>query len=239
MPSRSFALADLSWDEVRQHLETDKRLILAVGACDQYGPHLPIGAVTRIAEAFAADLSAEFGVLRAPTLDYGVNLATSNVFPGTATLRKKTLHLVLNELLACWEDQGFEEIILITAHAFEPHIEALATVNLDHTRVRVIDLLGIDVSHLAEAAPGPEHGGETATSLLLHLWPESVRLERAQDAAPPRSRWGRLDPLERLPQDSAGSVGFPSRASAEHGSRVYQYMLEKIRTRVFGEARLA
>jgi creatinine amidohydrolase len=236
MPSRSFALADLTWDEVRSHLETDKRLILAIGACEQYGPHLPIGASTRIAEAIAAALSQEFGVLRAPTLSYGVNLATSNLFAGTATLRMKTLHRVLNELLAAWEDQGFEEIILITAHGYEPHIEALATVNLDHTRVRVIDLLGIDVSHLLDGDAGPEHGGEVTTALLLHLWPETVRLERAQDAAPARSRWGRVNALERLPQDSAGSVGYPSLATPEKGSLVYRYVLEKIRERVFGAA---
>jgi creatinine amidohydrolase len=234
MPAHSYTLTDLTWDEVRDHLTRDQRLILAAGACDQYGHHLPLAAGTRIADSIADALSREFGILRAPTLPYGVNLAARNLFPGAATLRTKTLHGVLNELLGAWEDQGFEEIILVTAHAYEPHIEALATVNLERVRVRVIHALGIDLSLFSEEASGVEHGGEITTSLLMYLYPEIVRLDRALDVAPPAPRWNRSPRLTEVPQDTPGAVGYPSRASAAKGEQMYQYILQKIREKVFG-----
>ena len=48
----------------------------------------------------------------------------------------KTLHRVLNELVDSWERQGLEEIVLMTAHGYGPHIQAMAAVVADVVRVR-------------------------------------------------------------------------------------------------------
>ncbi|HEV2735988.1 MAG TPA: creatininase family protein, partial [Longimicrobiaceae bacterium] len=178
---RSYSLVDLSWPEVVSHLERDRRLILPVGACDQHGPHLPLGAATCIAEALADDLSREFGVLRAPTFPYGVNVPTEADFAGTATLRGKTLHRALNELVSVWESHGFTEIVMVTASEHDPQAEAMATVYARRARVRVVEALAVDLSQYLREPEGPQHGGEVVTSLLLHLRPEAVNMEAAQD----------------------------------------------------------
>src|SRR2546426_2495431 len=79
-------------DEVRAALERDPRLLVPVGTCEQHGPHLPLGCDTILVERLADDLSAEFRILRAPTVEYGVNTATKRPYPGNATVRRKTLH---------------------------------------------------------------------------------------------------------------------------------------------------
>ena len=84
---------------VAASLARDARLSVPVGTCEQHGPHLPLGCDTLIVERLADDLSAEFAVVRAPTLEYGVNVVTERHFAGNASLRKKTLHRVLNDLL--------------------------------------------------------------------------------------------------------------------------------------------
>src|SRR5687768_11471413 len=114
--------------EVATILHEDPRLIVPVGTCEQHGPHLPLGCDTIIVERLADDLSAEFGVLRAPTVEYGVNVETERAFAGNASVRRKTLHRMLNDLLASWEATGFREFILLTAHEHDPHQQALATV---------------------------------------------------------------------------------------------------------------
>lgn len=236
--SASYALNTLSWSEVLAHLERDSRLLVPVGTCEQFGPHLPLGAATLVAEALAADLARQFAVLRAPTLQYGVNFPSERPYPGTAPLREKTLHRVLNELLAAWEDEGFEEFILITASDYAPHVDALASVSVDHARVRVIAALQADLSEFRNGTSGPEHGGEVLTSLLLHLCPERVNMERAHAfAAPHARRHQRLAGRSRpLPADCPGSVGDPTLATAEKGARMYESVLEKIRTKIFGAA---
>ena len=230
---RSSRLDELSWVDVQARLERDTRLIVPIGTCDQYGPHLPLGAGTLIAEAVADELSRDFDVLRAPTIAYGVNLPTEAVYPGTAGLQEKSLHRALNDLLASWETNGFTEFILITAHRFDPHIDVLASATGSRARVRAVELLGINSSDLLEGGTGPEHGGEVMTSLLLHLYPARVRMDRAADHALDARTEARRRRLTRLPPDCPGSVGQPSLASAEKGRRIFELMLQRVRARVF------
>jgi creatinine amidohydrolase len=229
----SYLLTDLSSAEVGDHLSRDRRLIVPVGACDQYGPHLPIGSATVVAEAVALELARDFGVLRAPTLPYGVNVPGPHPFPGAASLREKTLHRVLNDLLICWEDQGFDEFILITAQLHDPHVEALATVTGTQARVRVLEVLGMDFSEILGGPAGAQHGGEVLTSLMLYLRPDKVNLARARDWVLPERRPKRTTAVERIPPESPGSVGNPTHATAERGRQIFDLIVQRVRAKVF------
>jgi creatinine amidohydrolase/Fe(II)-dependent formamide hydrolase-like protein len=166
---------------VAAHLAGDRRLIVPVGSCDQQGPHLPVGAATTLAERLADDLSREFGVLRAPTLHYGVNPRGERDFAGGAGLSGKTLHRALNELVSAWACQGVREFVFITASTHDPHVEAVATVRVEGARVRVVSALSVGLAQFLDGEKGPEHAGEALTSLLLHLRPAVVRMDRARD----------------------------------------------------------
>jgi len=232
---RSYALSDLPWTEVAIHLKLDRRLILPVGACDQSGRHLPVGAGTCVAASLAHDLSQEFGVLRAPTFHYGVNLPGEETYAGTAALRPKTLHRALNELLVAWSAQGFDEFVCITANAHAPHADAIATLRAPGGRVRVIEALSVDLSGILEGAAGPEHAGEALTSLLMYLRPEYTWPERARDYTmdPDAARKFVGGRLKRIPSGSGGAVGQPTLATAEKGRAIYEHILQKIRLKVF------
>lgn len=185
-----------------------------------------------VAESIACDLARDFGVLRAPVLPYGVNVRGPQPYPGTADLRPKTLHRFLNDLLICWQDQGFDEFILITAQLYDPHVEALATVTGATSRVRALEVLGMDFSSFFGEPTGPQHGGEVLTSIMLYLHPDKVNLSLAQDWV--IAREGQRAPvLDRIPPGSPGSVGIPSRATPELGRAIYHHIVERIRAKVF------
>ncbi len=234
-PPRSYAIADLPWTEVAAHLATDRRLIVPVGSCEQQGPHLPVGAATALAEALAADLSREFGVLRAPTLHYGVTPVSERDYAGATGFSGKTLHRGLNELVSDWACQGVSEFIFITASTHDPHVEAVATVRAEGARVRVVQALSVDLAQFLDGEKGPEHAGEALTSLLLHLRPGVVRMDRARDfqLAPERVKRCMSPAGRALPDESPGVVGEPSLATAEKGKRMYEHILQKIRNKVF------
>lgn len=232
----SLLLTELTYREVRDRLDGDQRLIVPVGACDQYGPHLPIGAATMVADAFARHLSHDFRVLRAASIPYGVNVPAGKVYAGAATVREKTLHAMINDLLACWEDAGFREFILLTVHDFDRHVEAIATATGTNSRIRVIEVLNIDLTDHLESVQGPDHGGETLTSLMLHLYPECVRFDQAVDYVPSDRTVSTLRRIPHIPPDAPGSLGQPTLASAEKGRRLYEYIYGKIRSRVFVDA---
>lgn len=191
----------------RERLRQAGRLLVPAGTLEFRAPHLPLGTDTIILSRLADDLSARTGVPRAPTLPVGVHSRHDVSPPGAAALSRKTLHRVMNELIAAWEEGGgVRETVILTAHAIEPHLEALSTIRALGT-VRVVDILGFDFAHLVSNPGGPVHGGELDTSLLLHLAPELIGSAEA-----------------------ALAVG----GTAARGAVLYQYILEQVETRWLG-----
>jgi creatinine amidohydrolase len=221
-------------EEVGAAIRADSRLIIPVGTCEQHGRHLPLGADTMIVEHLCNDLSAEFGICVAPTLEYGVNVATERGFPGNASLRKKTLHRMLNDLLDTWESTGVTEFILLTAHEHDPHQEALSTVITTRARVRVVDVFAIDFHQLLEGQAEPMHGDEVDTSLMLYLSPHLVRMDLAEDYMMSRDELRRYRRgWLKVPKGSSGSIGRPTIATAAKGAAIYAHIREKVRAKVF------
>lgn len=221
-------------DEIAEIVAADPRLIIPVGTCEQHGRHLPMGCATMIVEHLADDLSAEFGLLRAPTLEYGVNVTTERGFAGNASLRKKTLHRTLNDLLDTWESTGIKEFILLTAHEHDPHQEALSTVTTTDARVRVVDILSVDLREFLEGQTEPMHGDEVDTSLMLFIAPHLVRMDLAEDYMMSRDELRRYRRgWLKIPSGSSGSIGRPSLATAEKGAAIYARIRDRVRSRVF------
>ncbi|MFQ5690541.1 MAG: creatininase family protein [Gemmatimonadota bacterium] len=230
-------LTDLTWPEAAAWFRRDPRLILPVGTCLQHGPHLPLNADSLIVTAVAEAIAARHRVLIAPTLPFGAASKRDLEYAGTAALWSKTLHRVLNDLIAGWERHGVEEFILMTAQGFAPHFDAMLAVVSDRARIRAVDINSVDLSRFLSEPGIPEHAGELETSLILYLAPELVRREEIRDAPLPESELRRLTRGSEAmpPEGSAGVVGRPSRASAETGRRIYEYLVDYIGGRLFAE----
>jgi creatinine amidohydrolase len=221
-------------DEVRGHISHDARLIVPVGTTEQHGPHLPLGCDTLIVERLADDLSAEFQVLRAPTIEYGVNAPTVSHFPGAASVHSKTLHRLLNDLVSTWEAGGVTEFIILTAHGQDPHQEALSTIRTKEARIRTVDIFSVPLP--TEGGDRPVvHGGELDTSLMLFVDPSLVQADLASDFLVGRGAVRRYHRGARasIPKGSPGSVGRPTRASAGTGEELYRYIYHRIAARIF------
>ncbi len=206
--------------DVGRALERDPRLLVPVGTCEQHGPHLPLGCDTMIVDRLADDLSAAFQILRAPTVEYGVNTVTRHPLPGDAAVRRKTLHRWMNELLGFWELAGVDAFIILTAHGYDPHQEALSTLRTRRARVLTVDVFALDFAGLLEESPGPFHGSELDTSLLRYIAPELVRMERVHETETPAGTRGRSGAL----------------ATIAKGERLYKMIYERIASQVVDTA---
>jgi creatinine amidohydrolase len=231
---RPCRLKEMRPDQIAAVLERDQRLIVPIGTCEQHGPHMPLGADTIIVERLANDLSAEFQVLCAPTLEYGVNVVTERESVGNASVSRKTLHRVMNDLVATWEASGVREFIVLTAHEHDPHLEALSTIITAGARVRTVDIFGIDFRDILEGQTEPMHGDEVDTSLILFIAPHLVATGLAQDYMMSREELRRYRRgWLRVPRASPGSIGRPTLATAEKGRAIYERIYTKIRNRIF------
>jgi creatinine amidohydrolase/Fe(II)-dependent formamide hydrolase-like protein len=227
-------LKSLQPERIATAIAADPRLIVPVGTCDAHGPHLPIGCDTILVDRLADDLAAEFGVLRASTIEYGATDAASRGSPAPGCVRKKTLHLFLNDLLVSWEESGVREFILLTANGDDAHQEALATVMTVEARVRVVDASPARLGAPADLPVPWRPGGEAETSLMLYLAPHLVDLTLAQDNTPqtPGRRPIRWGPRRNSGKSalSFDGVGDPSPAK---GEVLYRHVRERIAERIF------
>lgn len=209
-------IADLTPGALGAALRADPRLLLPVGALSLQWPHLPVAADTIVVDHLADDLSARCGVLRAPTVSYGATAPAPPGALGATSVRKKTLHRLLNDLLAEWEVHGVDEFVLLTVNRHDPHLEALATVITARARVRVVDALAVNCADLLDAPEGDARGDEVVTSLLLHLAPDLVHE-------------GPSDGARRDTRNIAPGV-----ATAAKGAQLYTRILSRIADRVLG-----
>lgn len=211
--NRPIRLSELPPDAARAILARTPRLLVPVGTLLPRGPHLPLGCDTILLERLADDLSARTGVPRAPVIAFGADSVAEARAPGSAGLTRKTLHRVMNELIAAWETGAkVEDVIILTAHPTEAHQEALSTIR-SGASVRLIDVFGLEFSDLLTWREGPVHGGELDTSILLALDPALVHRDRlplgiTATAEKGQALYGRL--LDRLTTILSGPDSGPT-----------------------------
>jgi creatinine amidohydrolase len=188
-----------------------------------------LGANVLIADHVARAVSQRLGILRYPTFCYGV-LIGGGPFAGTTGLRRNTLHRSINELRAHREDGGVSEFVIITAHRYEPHLEALLMALTDAPTNSVYDLYQINIRSLLESDPESEHGGELETSLVLHLAPELVHMYEVDDFVPGAEELRRYTRgrVPAPPPESRGVVGRPKLGTPEKRAAIFERYTQEI-----------
>ena len=114
---RALRLERLSWPQVAHALADGYRtVVLACGAIEQHGPHLPLVVDTRHASELAVEVARRLGdCLVAPVLSLGCS-AHHMHFPGTLSLESETLERVLSDCAASLATHGFEATCCFSTH---------------------------------------------------------------------------------------------------------------------------
>ncbi len=228
-------LADLLWEQAREYLERDDRLILPIGATEQHGRHLGLGCDFQIAEQVAVQTGARTGVLVAPTLCYGMSLHHMR-FAGTLSLRPTTLVLVLEDVLRTAYAHGFRRVLIVNGHggntAALDSTLAVVTNELDGLRVKYFEWWKEPpLLELADTLVGPQRGTHSSpmeTAFLMVARPGAVHMERApkRDAPVERTREF-LSASQFAAQYPDGVMGLdPSGGTPELGSQLLEKSVE-------------
>ena len=203
-----------------------KLVLIPLGSMEQHGPHLPLDTDTAIAQAVAAGVAdrlerAGADVWVAPPVSYGAS-GEHQSFGGTSSIGTEALHVLLVELvrsMRTWTTR----VVLVNAHG--GNLRALGGA------VDQLVVEGHDVSWAACVAGSTDlHAGHTETSLMRHLRPESVRLDRAV-AGDTRPLGQILPDLESggvASVSANGVLGDPAGATAAEGAGVLAAMVEAV-----------
>jgi creatinine amidohydrolase len=187
---------DLTWPEARATAGRGDAVVIAVGATEQHGPHLPLSVDSRICEAVALGVSALTGVPVVPPLTYGVS-ASHGDFAGTVALRPETLIAVVEDVVDSLHASGIRQFVLLNGHiwnngSLDVSAEKLRVRHKD-SRVRALGYVtmypGPEVDGHVDHGRGLMHANYFETSVMLHLFPELVRMELATSHRDVDSFW--------------------------------------------------
>ena len=231
-------LKDLTWPEVKSLDFTTLIVILPTGSFEQHGPHLPFTTDTDIVSAVAQGVECAMShrVLLVPTLWPG--LSTHHMhFPGTLDVPQKVYIQLITELGKSLVNMGAKRIFILNGHGGNdtPIRAALRELKSEAPNATFVfasywTLAAKTLSEVRESElGGMGHACEMETSIMLHLNPERVKMERAVRDGPPHT-----DPYRKADMQHArpvffvnefhevthsGVIGHPDLASAEKGQR--------------------
>lgn len=178
-------LAEMSWEQVKEYLARDDRIIIPLGSTEEHGRHLGLGTDSFEAEAIARGAGEATGVLVAPTLNYGMALAQMG-FPGTISLRPTTLIAVLEDILRSLYRHGFRRVLVVNGHGGNAASLASAvqvvTQDAPGLRVKVFEwwtdaeAYRVVIERLGEQVGSHASPGETA--FMLAICPRAADLNR-------------------------------------------------------------
>ncbi len=204
---------------------TARTLLVPIGSTEQHGPHLPLDTDTRIATALAGQLAGRLGHLTAPAIAYGAS-GEHQGFAGTVSIGTAALTAVLVEFgrSACdWAAR----LVFVNGHG--GNVEALCSA------VSTLRAEGRDAVWTGGCADGADaHAGHTETSVLLHLCPDVVLIDRLAPgnteslaALMPALRRGGIAAVS-----TSGVLGDPTTATAAAGERILAEMIADCADRI-------
>jgi len=230
---------ELTWEEIPQTLARVGHTVLwPFGATEQHGPHLGLGTDTHIARSVCEAVSARTAVPLLPTLPVGCSLGHTKQWPGTLSLRPRTLIAIISEVGEWLVQSGVRRLFLINAHVtnFAPLRCGLEELRHQHDQLMVALINTAGISPRVQThffRDGNDwHANAAETALMQHLHPTSVRPTAIAHADDP-DRTTDLQFAHPVSRTSTNGVtGTPSAATAADGATLFQDMVEDLTHRV-------
>jgi creatinine amidohydrolase len=216
---------------------SERVVVITTGHTEQHGPHLPLETDTRIVTAIADGLraAAPDRVVCLPPWPYGVSTHTRQ-YPGTLNLGGRVFEDFFLSIVDRLAGLGTRMVLFSNGHggnhSFLVNIVKWAGERWPRAFIATewLHTTGDALGELRQSEMGGMgHAGELETSMMLHLRPELVHLDRARRETDFVSTpeyfmdWvegGRLIANPPWTDDTVtGSYGDPTVATAEKGRR--------------------
>lgn len=216
-----------TWYEIRDRLAQGKVIaILPVGAEEEHGAHLPLATDTIMATGLAARLADELDALLLPAIPYGETWTTSG-YPGTISLSFDTLRAIVMDIGTALAAQNTAALVIVNGHFGNgaPLEQAARSLQAERGLPTLVlnypgmEAAAAEICDSKPVAPGFFHAEEVETSIVLHLAPETVHMERAEAEYPtfPPAFGSTPTKLDTFCQ--TGVFGDPRSATADKGAR--------------------
>jgi len=216
--------ASASWPEVKAAVEHGVVAVLAVGAIEQHGAHLPLATDTVLASGVARRVAQGLGGLLLPPIAYG-DAWNNEGFAGTLSISPQTLRATIEDIGRGLARIGVKGLVVINGHFGNREPIALAArrlvtelhlpvLHLDYPK---LEAFAAEICETEPAGPGFYHADEVETSMMLVLAPGAVRMDRAAPEYPVFPETFGAEPMQLSTFNHTGVFGDPRSATAAKG----------------------
>jgi creatinine amidohydrolase len=224
---------DLTWPEIRGAVATTPWVLLALGAVEEHGPHLPLGTDTFAAEAFSTRLAAAADLIELPVMPYGQVWSLEH-FDGSLSISDETLVALITELADGLERVGVKGLVLYSAHlgnaaAMKKATRALAqdgglpAISMAYPGLAAV---AAQVRESRQSHSSIMHADELETSVMLALREDVVQMDRAVSEYPSLPSYFDSAALRWDTVTTSGVFGDATVATAEKGRIIVDHVVQ-------------
>jgi creatinine amidohydrolase len=246
MDVQSGFMEHMTWPEVAAAARANLPVVMAVGATEQHGPHLPITTDCLLPVGVALETAKRLPLVVAPPVRFGARSRAlsggGETFPGTLSLRGATLIATVSELLMALARSGFHRLCVQCWHWENRGYlwEACDLAVREHPDIKIALLEApmptFTAGELADLFPkgfpgwDVEHASIVETSMMLVLHPNLVRRDRiVDDEAKRHPSWDVIPaPPDFIPK--SGVLWHPSESTEALGRRFLDATSHRLET---------
>ncbi len=227
---------DLTYEEIRDQASQDALAILPTGCTEQQGPHLPVDFDTWFAEqvcnAASNKAARDNGIqsLVLPALPFGPTPEHRNYGSGYIDIPVDLHNSLVLATLESLADQGFRKIVVWRGCGGHDLRETVKRFNENRNGRSTAFLPGLPYYkiwlRIADPSVPGGHADSFTTSIMLHLRPEAVRLDKIVDPQHASVNWEDPD-IDFSSYSSTGVIGDPTHATAELGARLWEAVVDE------------
>jgi len=230
---------EMSWVEFDQKRKETSLVIIPLGAIEVYGPHLPLGTDTIVANEISKLVSEKVNAIIGPTVEVGDSTGL-NVFPGTLTIKPEHFRLYVEDICESFIKWGFKNFLFINMHL--GNVFPINQMNEELQKKYGVKCAQIDwwrfvqpngvgiLEHSGYMAHG--HASECGTSVMLYLKPEMVDTSKIEKILPKNDFFNTFPDVIKYPAlDSitdTGVIGDATAATKEKGRLIVEKCVDRI-----------
>ena len=229
-------ISSMTWPEAEKCMRDARAVIVPLGSTEQHGHHMSLSTDTVVSDYICPLVAQKTNCLVLPALPYG-QVWSAKGFPGTLSLRQRTFIDVVKDIVVSLENQGVKNVILFSGHYgnMQPGRDAARELMDEYGYRNVWNLGYVGVDSLnASIMETPLwngkifHAAELETSIMLHIAPQLVQMEKAVRDEPAVPAGLDLRPMQWKEFSSTGIFGDATKATADKGRRYVEAWVEEL-----------
>lgn len=215
----------LSFNKISR-LNREILVLIPVGTLEAHGRHLPLNTDTLIPKFLCQEIIKKINSIIAPEISFGI-CDSMLKFPGTISVRSRTMSLLVSDYLDSIIGYGFKNIYLLNGHGGNEDLLAnMVQKYSSKIHIRTKDWYDFDYLRQLKSTDSTylgDHADRLETEILLHASPKLVKLNSAKNDY---FLWPDTDPDEYSKIMPNAVYGYPKSANPASAKKHYNKIVE-------------